>query len=80
MAEEETGWIAHTTGYVYALQLENGHEIVAYHFDPRASARVKTPHLHVRGLTAPLALSRAHFPTGRGDTAHVARAPAALTG
>lgn len=26
---------------------------------------MKTPHLHVRGLTAPLALSRAHFPTGR---------------
>jgi hypothetical protein len=65
LTETNTGWVAHTTGYEYALQLENGREIVAYHYDPRGASRVKTPHLHVRGLTAPLPLSRAHFPTGR---------------
>ena len=58
-------WRVHTTGYSYELQLADGREIVAYHYDPSGRSRVLTPHLHVRGLTTPLALGSAHFPTGR---------------
>ncbi len=73
ITEGADGWVAHTTGYNYAFQLDNGREIVAYHFDPRRRWKVQTPHLHVRGLAAPLALSRAHFPTGRVSIEEVIR-------
>ena len=71
--ETADGWTVHTTGYNYEFQLGNGREIVAYHFDPRRGSKVKTPHLHVRGLTDPLELSKTHFPTGRVSIEEVIR-------
>lgn len=66
------GWAVHTVNYKYELQVASGREIVAYHFDPDRG-RVRTPHLHVRGLTAPLPLSKVHFPTGRVSIEDVIR-------
>ena len=64
--EEADGWAVHTTGYAYVFSLVDGAEILAYHFDPRGTVSpVKTSHLHVRGLTSPLPLGKAHIPTSR---------------
>ncbi len=65
LAQHDEGWDAHTTSYAYEFQHPDGREIVAYHYEPGPNSRVKTPHCHVRGLTGPLPLSKAHFPTGR---------------
>ena len=65
VTEGETGWAVHTSGYTYQFELLEGPEIVIYHYDPRPQSLVKFPHLHVRGLTQPLPLGKAHFPTGR---------------
>ncbi len=66
--EQDRQWSAHTTGYSYDIEMLEGHEVVAYHWDPReeirgGTSRYRKPHLHVRGLTAPFPLSKAHFPT-----------------
>ena len=60
-----SGWAVSTVGYTYQLELTDGREIVSYHYDSRPQSKVKTPHLHVRGLHTPLSLGKAHFPTGR---------------
>lgn len=73
LTQDEDGWRAHTTSYSYNFQLDNGREVVVHHFDPRQRSKVKTPHLHVRGLTTPLPLSKAHFPTGRVSIEEVIR-------
>jgi len=65
IVQDTHGWSAHTRGYAYELQLADGREVVAYHYDPRPQSKVKVPHLHIKGLTTPLALEKAHFPTGR---------------
>lgn len=65
LTESEPGWSVSTVGYTYQLELTDGREIVSYHYDSRPQSKVKTPHLHVRGLDTPLPLGKAHFPTGR---------------
>lgn len=67
------GWAVHTRGYTYGLELAGGQEIVIYHYDPRPESKVKTPHLHVRGLDKPFDLGKAHFPTGRVSIEEVLR-------
>lgn len=63
---EETGtWVVHTASYAYELLLADGREIVSYHYHPTGVSPVTSPHLHAKGLTAPLPLGRAHIPTGR---------------
>lgn len=73
IAEDAAGWAVHTTQYTYEFQLNNGLEVVSYHYDPRGTSKVKTPHMHVKSLTRPLPLSRAHFPTGRVSIEDVIR-------
>lgn len=65
VTEGKTGWEVHTRAYTYQLQVADGQEIVIYHYDPRPGSKVKTPHLHVRGLEKPFFLGKVHFPTGR---------------
>lgn len=67
-AVESWRWVAFTTAYSYVLEVVTGPEIVAYHYDPRPDTRqvpnpYPLPHLHVRGLTRPMLMSKAHFPT-----------------
>ncbi len=73
ITQDEDGWAVHTTSYSYDFQLDNGREVVVYHFDPRPRSKVKTPHLQARGLIDPLPLSKAHFPTGRVSIEEVIR-------
>lgn len=65
LVQEGGQWTVHTRGYAYELQLADGREVVAYHYDPREQSKVKYPHLHVKDLTVPIPLGKAHFPTGR---------------
>lgn len=71
ITQDLTGyWSVHTTAYSYTIEVEDGPEVVSYHYDPHPEYRDMSnvygkPHLHVRGLTRPLPLSKAHFPTDR---------------
>ena len=40
-------WRVTTAAYYYALESEDGVEIVAYHWHPRPDAKVKYPHFHL---------------------------------
>src|SRR3954452_8454640 len=58
-------WQAQTTAYVYELRLVGGADLIAYHWHPRGISGITWPHAHLHTLTAPVDLSRTHFPTGR---------------
>lgn len=73
VTQTDGGWTVHTQGYTYQFELDDGQEIVIYHYDPRSASKVKTPHLHVRGLDKPFDLGKAHFPTGRVSIEEVLR-------
>lgn len=68
--DQPGAWSVHTTGYSYDIEELGGNEVVTYHYDPRPELYGEPnpytkPHLHVRGLTKPLPMGKAHFPTGR---------------
>ncbi len=61
---EAGGWEARTTSYAYAIVLGERQELVAYHYHPTGTSPATFPHMHVKNLTAPIYLGKAHFPTG----------------
>lgn len=67
--DEDPGrWTTHVVRYEYALEDQNGGEILAYHWHPNRRNALASPHLHIGGavLTAVYKnLSKAHVPTER---------------
>jgi hypothetical protein len=62
------GFKATTTSYSYELSAkkESRMEIIAaFHWHPGKTAKLKWPHVHIRGNTAEGDLGRKHFPTAR---------------
>lgn len=68
---EDTGprgpWKASIAGYIYALDVQDEGELIAYHWHPEARGAPTTPHLHIgkaAGLGYPN-LEGSHLPSGR---------------
>ena len=62
------GFKTTTTSYSYELSVKkdgNLEIIAAFHWHPAKTAKLKWPHVHVRGNTAEGDLGRKHFPTAR---------------
>ncbi len=62
------GFKATTTSYSYELSVKKDGKleiIVAFHWHPAKTAKLKWPHVHIRGNTAEGDLGRKHFPTAR---------------
>jgi hypothetical protein len=66
-------WKVSTLGYIYAVLDRQGHEIVAFHWNP-ADAGPPYPHVHISGMVEPLnigekfdrvPLGDLHIPTDR---------------
>jgi hypothetical protein len=64
-------WLSSVVGYIYAVQLQDLTELVAYHWHPGASGGVDHPHLHFGPAAArsdsavrPREMHKVHFPTG----------------
>lgn len=59
-------WLAHTTGYMCALDDDDGREILSYHWHPQGRSHVTTPHLHLGAGAGALRreLQKAHLATG----------------
>jgi hypothetical protein len=58
-------WQVVTETYIYELHLAGGGELLSYHWHPQGTSGITWPHAHFHTLTAPVDLSRMHFPTGR---------------
>jgi hypothetical protein len=58
-----------TTYYTYAIEAENGEEVIGYHWHPHSVSRIEFPHLHLgngaRVGREELEGAKAHLPTGR---------------
>lgn len=64
----DDGFKATTTSYSYELSVKKDGRleiITAFHWHPSKTAKLRWPHVHVRGNTAEGDLSRKHFPTAR---------------
>ncbi len=62
------GFKAKTTSYSYELSVkkdDNLEIIAAFHWHPSKTAKLRWPHVHIRGNTAEGDLGRKHFPTAR---------------
>ena len=63
-----SGGLPRPTGYLYAVEDQNGVEILSYHWHPASPP--DTPHLHLghgSGVRRAELLSGAHLPTGAVD-------------
>lgn len=62
------GFKTTTTSYSYELSVEKDsllEIIAAFHWHPVRTAKLRWPHVHIRGNTAEGDLGRKHFPTAR---------------
>jgi len=64
VAERPRQWQATIVAYDYELFVDQGLEILVYHWHPHVPHSVPFPHLHVGNATTPVDLSKAHLPTG----------------
>ncbi len=71
--QDEAGWVARTVSYSYEVRLGDRQEIIAYHWHPGSGRPDGAPHAHFRTLREPVALEKAHFPTGGITFAAIAR-------
>ena len=62
--EGGTGWSTHTRSYLYQVYADDGREFIAFHWHP-GRGRIALPHAHFKTLSEPLAMGKAHIPTGR---------------
>lgn len=68
-------WRIQLVSYDYALDVVDGHELLAFHWHPSPRLPITSPHLHLgaaSGLTF-TALQSAHIPTGPAPLAEVLR-------
>lgn len=70
-AASRPDWDVSQTGYIYALELRDRTEVVAYHWHPLGIGLVTNPHVHFGPASArldsavrPGELHKVHFPTG----------------
>lgn len=64
----DEGFKAKTTSYSYEISVRKDGRleiIAAFHWHPGTTAKLKWPHVHIKGNTAEGDLGRKHFPTAR---------------
>ena len=59
-------WMVDVVAYYYAVHDSEGREVLLYHFHPRGSSSVATPHLHLGqgAQVGRVEVRDAHLPTG----------------
>ena len=57
-------YVARVYAYSISIRLDDGAELLAYHWHPNGLSDVRTPHLHVAARFTTSLLGKVHLPTG----------------
>jgi hypothetical protein len=68
-SDAQAQWRVHSRAYSYELTAPDGRDFARYDWHPQGQdgedGAIDWPHLHARGYTRPVDVSRMHLPTGR---------------